>query len=171
MTSSITNPRVTEISQRTRNSYTAFEAFLAGPLASLDSDLLYQIPETGEWTIMQNLAHVVEFLPYWGDEISKLVAEPGKNFGRTMQQPRRLQEIEEHKLDTLEQIRDALPVSYAHLERVLNSLTDSDLDLTGVHVKYGERSLDWFIEEFVTRHMEDHQAQVHAALTTLQADA
>ena len=30
---------------------------------------------------MQNLAHVVEFMPYWAGEINKLVAEPGRNLG------------------------------------------------------------------------------------------
>lgn len=167
MTSSISNPRVAHIHTRTRASYEAILAFVNGPLAALDPALLYKIPETGEWTVMQNLAHIVEFMPYWGEEITKLLAEPGKNFGRTQQQPRRLQEIENHKLDKLEQIQAALPISYAQLENVLISLNDHDLDLTGVHTKFGEQSLDWFIEEFVTTHLESHQIQLQAALAAL----
>jgi hypothetical protein len=39
-------------------------------------------------------------------------------------------------------------------------LKDSDLVLTGKHPKYGEKSLDWFIEEFVTRHLSGHVEQI-----------
>ena len=157
------NSRVEAIRESVRQSYAALNQLIDGPLATLDPQKLYQSPGDDEWTIMQNLAHVVEFMPYWGNEVTKLVARPGQNFGRTMKDERRLQFIQDNEHDTLEQIRAQLPASYTSLQAALESLTDSDLTLTAIHVRYGEKSLDWFIEEFVTRHLSDHVEQIRQA--------
>jgi uncharacterized damage-inducible protein DinB len=154
------NPEVDAIRENVRISYTALNQLIDGPLASLDTSKLYQSPAENEWTIMQNLAHTVEFMTYWAGEIEKLVAEPGRNFGRTAQDEGRLRGISEHEKDNLSSIKAALPVSYARLNEVLGSLKDSDLALTGKHPKYGEKSSDWFIEEFVTGHLSGHVEQI-----------
>jgi len=164
MTTSASNPKVASILQDIQSSYTALNLLLSGPLVVLDPAKLYHTPTENEWSIMQNLAHIVEFLPYWADEIEKLVATPERNFGRTHQHEGRLRAISEHGQDTLAQIRTALPGSYAHLEQVLRNLKDSDLVLTAHHIKFGERSLEWFIDEFVTRHLRDHVEQIKTCL-------
>ena len=158
------NPEVEAIRENVRNSYAELHQLIDGPLASLDMGKLYQSPAENEWTIMQNLAHIVEFMPYWAGEIEKLVAEPGRNFGRTAQDERRLRGISEHATDSLEEIKAALPVSYARLDGVLGSLQDSDLELTGKHVRYGEKPLGWFIEDVVTDHLSGHVEQIKRCL-------
>lgn len=168
MTSTSANPQVAEIRNSVQTSYARLNQLLNGPLASLDNQKLYQVPAENEWTIMQNLAHIVEFMPYWANEVELLVAEPGRNFGRTMQHEGRLRGISEHELDTLAQIQAALPGSYARLEQVLSSLNDSDLALTGHHVKFGSQTLGWFIEEFITRHLNDHVEQIQVAIAAVQ---
>src|SRR5215469_3750346 len=122
------NPRVEEIRRRVRASYIELDQLLDS-LATIDTIHIYQSPSSGEWTIMENLAHIIEFLPYWGKEIAKLVAHPGQNFGRTQQDEGRLRAIAEHGSDSLAQVRDELPESYEHLDKVLRQLQDSDLEL------------------------------------------
>lgn len=162
------NPQVEAIRLRVRGSYNELSQLLDGPLATLDPGKLYKVPVENEWTIMQNLAHIVEFMPYWADEIEKLVANPGQNFGRTMQDEGRLRAIKEHGTDTLEQVRTALPGSYARLVQVLGNLKDSDLALTGCHSRFGEKPLEWFIEEVVTNHLIAHMGQIRAALAAVE---
>src|SRR5436305_1074276 len=146
------NPNVEAMRLSVQKSYAELNRLIDGPLASLDPDKLYKTPVENEWSIMQNLAHIVEIMPYWAHEIEQLVARPGQNFGRTMQHEGRLQAIREHGTDSLEEIKVALPGSYGRLQEVLGKLKDSDLELTGIHSRYGEKSLDGFIEEFVTQH-------------------
>src|SRR5215467_10063502 len=129
MTTPMNNPKVAEIRRSVQSSYDELNLLIADHLTALDPAKLYQQPAENEWTIMQSLAHVVEFMPYWANEIEKLVAAPGQNFGR------------------------ALPSSYAHLEQVLGKLKDSDLELTGHHPRFGDKTLAWFIEDFVTHHL------------------
>jgi len=162
------NPNVEAILLSVQKSYTTLNQLIDGPLATLDSDKLYKAPVENEWSIMQNLAHIVEIMPYWANEIEKLVARPGQNFGRTMQNEGRLQAIREHSSDTLEQVKAALPGSYDRLQEVLGKLRDSDLQLTGIHPMFGEKPLDWFIEEFVTQHLINHVEQIRMCLTAVE---
>jgi hypothetical protein len=167
MTTSPSNPRIAAIRQDVQQSYDALNRMIDGPLAQVPSEKLYESPGNDEWTIMENLAHIVEFMPYWGDQIAKLVTHPGQNFGRVQQDERRLKEIRDHAHDSLAQIKALLPPSYTRLQAVLASLHDSDLALTGVHSRYGEKPLEVFMEEFVTGHLRAHLVQMQAALDAL----
>ncbi len=46
-------------------------------------------------------------MPYWATEISKLLAWPGRDFGRTQQDLGRLQALEQHGHDSLDQLKDS----------------------------------------------------------------
>ncbi|MBE3561746.1 MAG: DinB family protein [Ktedonobacteraceae bacterium] len=164
MTASPANPAVAEIRRRVRAAYDELNRLIDGPLGTTPQERLYQAPAPGEWSIMENLAHIVEFMPYWADEIAQLVAEPGRRFGRTQQHEGRLRAISEHGHDTLQAIKAMLPASYEHLDRVLLSLKDRDLALSGQHVKFGSHTLAWFIEDLVTGHLEAHIEQIQRAM-------
>lgn len=165
---SATNASVATFRQSVQQSYLALQELLDGPVGALYATKLYQTPTENEWTIMESLAHIVEFMPYWGDEVAKLAAHPGQPFGRTMQHEGRLAALREHGHDTLEQARAALPGSYAHLDAILSRLRESDLELTGHHVKFGERTLAWFIQEFITEHLHNHVMQIKECLSTIK---
>lgn len=165
---SAANPKVAAIRQSVQQGYTNLNELLSGPVGTLYAARLYQAPTENEWTIMESLAHIVEFMPYWGDEVAKLVAQPGQNFGRTMQHEGRQAALRDHGHDTLAQIRAALPGSYAHLDAILKALTDLDLELTGRHVKFGERTLQWFIMEFIVDHLHNHVVQIKECLDTVK---
>ena len=139
MTAIPANPKVEAIRESVRKSNITLHQLIDGPLAKLDTSKLYQSPAENEWTIMQNLAHIVEFMPYWAGEIEKLLAEPGCEFGRTHEDLGRLQGISEHEMDSLSGIKAAVPGSYTSMDGVLATLTDHDLELTGKHVRYGDK--------------------------------
>ncbi|MDQ2884610.1 MAG: DinB family protein [Chloroflexota bacterium] len=159
------NTKIEAIRQDIQSSYYELNRLIAGPLLQLEPEKLYQPPAPGEWTLMENIAHILEFMPYWADQIAQLVAQPGQNFGRTAQDENRIHAIAEHSTDTLAQAAAVLPDSYAHLDRVLSTLQDDDLQLTGQHSRFGEKQLEWFIEEFVTQHLTNHIQQMKEALT------
>jgi DinB superfamily len=164
VTTTPANPNVKAFRESAQKSYAELNLLMNGPLPRLETSKLYTSPAVNEWTIMQNLAHIVELMPYWAGEIEKLVTEPGRNFGRTQQDEGRLRGISEHEMDSLEEVKASLPGSYARLDEVLRSMKDSDLELTGRHIKYGEKPLGWFIEEFVTGHLRGHVEQIKRSL-------
>src|SRR2546421_126460 len=133
MTTSTKNPQVAAHLEQIRTSYEQLLSLIDGPLAALEPDQLYQQPFNDEWTVTENLAHITEFLPYWMDEFSKVVAEPGQSFGRTMEDAGRLAAIHDHGHEALSKMRADLEKSFAHMESVLSSFKDSDLEVTGQH--------------------------------------
>jgi uncharacterized damage-inducible protein DinB len=165
---STANSKVTGIRQHVAQSYAELNALLDGPVGVLYAEKLYQTPTENEWTVMENLAHIAEFMPYWADEVAGLVARPGQPFGRTTAHEGRMAALREHGHDSLAQIRAALPASYAHLDAVLSKLNDSDLNLTGHHSRHGEKTLEWFIEEFITKHLSDHVGQIRECLEAIR---
>ncbi len=161
------NPKMAEIRRSVEDSNNRIIELVEDRLRKLDHARLYLPPAENEWSVMQSLAHIVEIMPYWANEIKKLVEKPGQKFGRVMTDEARLRAIDEHGRDELPQVEAALPGSYARLKEVLASLTDADLTKTGIHSKYGEKSLEWFIREFVTDHLKNHITQLHETLAVI----
>jgi len=141
---------------------------MSGPLAALPAEKLYQAPAAGEWSLMENIAHILEFMPYWADEFTKMVANPRQKIGRTLEDAGRLQAIQAHGHDSLTQARSALAISYAHLDRALCTFYDSDLYLTANHATKGTQTLTWFIDEFIVQHLTQHIAQIRSGQTTIE---
>lgn len=164
MTTTESNSHITAIRHAIQRSYNELEKLIDGPLGALEPARLYLPCAPDEWTPMENIAHIAEIMPYWADEIAKLVAHPGQNFGRTMQHEGRLQAIQQHGHDNLEHAKTDLATSYTHLERVLSSLKESDLALIGHHSKFGDQTLEWFLNEFVVHHLAAHVAQLQICL-------
>jgi hypothetical protein len=160
------NPKIEAIRESIRSSNASLYQLIDGPLAHIDARKLYQPPAENDWTIMQNLAHIVEFMPYWAGEIEKIVVEPGCNFGRTPEDVGRLQGISEHGMDSLSKIKETLPGSCQRLDEILKKLKDNDLELIGKHVRYGEKPLGWLIEEFVTNHLRGHVEQINSSIVS-----
>jgi uncharacterized damage-inducible protein DinB len=161
------NPKMDEIRRSVAESYNRVTELVKGRLRKLDHDLLYLPPAENEWSVMQSLAHIVEIMPYWANEVEKLAGQPGQKFGRVMTDEARLRAIDDHAGDELHQAEAALPGSYARLKGVLDNLTDADLAKSGVHSKYGEKPLEWFIREFVTYHLKNHLTQLHETLVAI----
>jgi hypothetical protein len=167
MSTTPVNPNVEAIRESVQTSYAELQQLIDGPLANLETNKLYEASTENEWTIMQNLWHIVEFMPYWAGEVEKVVAEPGRIFGRTAEDEGRLRGISEHEKDSLEKVKAALPGSYARLNEVLGTLKDSHLELIGKHVKYGERPVAWVITEFEAGHLKGHVEQIKGCLEVI----
>ncbi len=162
------NSKIEEIRQKTADFYAGLTQLLDNQIVQLEPAKLYIYPADGEWSIMQLLAHINEIMPYWADEVEKLVAKPGQNFGRVMSDETRLKAVSDFGEIELNQARATLPTNYIRLYTVLSQLKDSDLALTGTHSRYGQRGLDWFIQEFVTGHLHNHLNQLRACVDTVQ---
>jgi uncharacterized damage-inducible protein DinB len=160
----VPNARAISICHAVQQAYDELIELINGPLSTLRPFQLYQAPSPDGWSVMENLAHIVEFMPYWADEVTQLLASPARPFGRTHEHEGRLNAIHEHGRDTLAQIQAELPGSYAALESVLVKLTDKDLELTGIHSRRGEQTLAWFLDEFVVTHLQDHIQQIRSCL-------
>lgn len=169
MTTASSNPKMEWIRYEVNTSYKELINLIDNPLANLEpKEKLKQSLEEGEWTIMETLAHVLEFMVYWAGEFDKVVKNPGAVFGRNPDNAARNMYITKHKNDSLEEMKKALPEKYKVLQDVLDRLQDSDLQIVGRHVRHSTRTLEWAINEYVIKHLGDHVKQIQNYLEALK---
>lgn len=141
---------------------------LLDEVETLPRDVLYREPSQGEWPVMSTLAHLAELLPFWAHEAADLAASPGKQVGRTHEDPDRLGAIEQHRNDslgaTVPRIRTALNQCVA----TLRAIPEEGWRAAGPHVRGGQVTAAELVERFVVRHAEDHASQIHATLEVLR---
>jgi len=136
-------------------------------LTALPSEALYQSPREGEWPVMSNLAHVVEMLPYWAHQAEHIAHQPGAPFGRTVDDPGRLEGIEQHARDAVDVIGQSLRAALAETLHTLRAIPDSGWDLSGVHPLRGSMTATEVLDALMVKHVEDHVSQIDAALSAL----
>jgi len=138
-------------------------ADITGWLSTADPALLYRAPEAAEWTVMQLMAHVTEVLRYWPDVMLGLAAEPGRSFGRGLDDSVRTGYVAAHKDDTVADMVRAMAEAGARASSKLATIPDAAWAATGVHVVWGTVTLPDVVERVLTGHLPDHLAQAKAA--------
>jgi hypothetical protein len=125
-------------------------------------------PPTGErWEWGQVWAHLGEFLPYWLDQISAIMAAPPGEpppFGRTKADPGRVGAIERDRGVGAAGIWARMQGQLVDVRRTIDGLTDQDWAREGLHPRLGPMSIDRIVEEFVVGHLEEHADQLSKLL-------
>lgn len=132
-------------------------AFAAGERSLTPPD-----PQTGErWDRGQILSHCAEMIPYWVDEVERLVAAGGdRPFGRVRTDPERLARIAAHRADDLHQLLGEIDGGVDVVESLLGRLGPADLALVGHHPTLGPMTVDRIVQELLVAHLEEHADQL-----------
>ncbi len=134
-----------------------------------DPAQLYQHPiieDKEEWSMMENLAHIAEFPPYWAKAMLKVVENPGQPFGRTHTDPARIAAVAEHAKDELTKALTRIETARFEANQLFLHINDEQWDKTGLHANRGEMNLRQVIDAFVIKHLRDHVDQAKTALQT-----
>jgi hypothetical protein len=120
------------------------------------------------WGPRETLAHVAEMLPFWLGEIERILAGPREPvpFGRVASNELRIGVIERDRSLPLRELFARLEAGAGRLTRRLGELSPAEAERTGVHPTLGEMTVRQAAERFVTRHLEEHAAQIGATLET-----
>lgn len=137
--------------------------------ANTDTALLYAAPALEEWSVIEDLAHVAEFPPYWTKEMLKVVQHPGEPFGRVKSDPDRIAAIENHARDALDTTLERIEQARAQTLEMLLTIDDDQWEKTGVHSTRGEMNLHRIMKEFITDHIRDHAQQARDALHAVKS--
>ncbi len=138
------------------------------PYRSSNPAFLYERPAPEEWSVMENLAHLAEFPPYWLKEFTKVIKEPGSAYGRTHADPDRIAFIENHARVQLTPVLELIENARKQTLEMLEPIQDEDWEKTGKHSTRGEMNLHQMMDFFVTKHLRDHLQQTRAALQAAQ---
>jgi DinB superfamily len=132
-------------------------------VAALELDAPIQ-PREGEWSAGEVLAHVPEFLRYWAGEVERLKKQPGAGFGRSKQDPARVGWVADRGALPLRALIEDLNSAVDDAVASVASLTDADLQQTGVHFHRGRMTVLDVVVTFLVEHLEEHQLQLRAVV-------
>jgi DinB superfamily len=136
-------------------------------LTEVDPALLYEAPSPGEWTVMELLAHTVEFLRYWPPVMVGIAAEPGRSFGRGLDDSDRTGYVLAHGGDPLRSMVQELSAAGEEAQATLAAIPAVGWEATGVHMDWGELALPQIVQRVLTGHLAAHYAQAKAAYDTV----
>ena len=135
------------------------------------AERLTQLPESAftrragpdDWTAAEVVGHMTEMMPYWASAAAAVSAEPGRSFGRALDDPDRVGAVaaanDVPRGEALARLRHA-----AHqAATTLRGLDDAARRATGNHHQRGEISADDAIRLLLMEHAEEHVRQALVA--------
>ena len=132
-------------------------------LASRDPAWVYTAPAEGEWSVMALFAHLTDVLAYWPGVALGIAAEPGKRFGRTLDDPDRTGAVLIHAGDPVDQMLADFANAGAQAHARLAAIPEAGWAATGLHDKWGEITVADMVRRTLTRHLAGHWEQAEAA--------
>jgi uncharacterized damage-inducible protein DinB len=133
-------------------------------LSQASDEVLYHRPGDDDWILAEVLVHIAEARQFFAGETQKALATPGAGLGRTLDDPHRLKNVEEHGHDPPDAIRRKLIASHESLLESLAQVTDDDLQIEVEHINFGPQTLGEFIQRFMVGHDRIHVEQATALL-------
>ncbi|MEH7387374.1 DinB family protein [Bacillus sp. JJ1521] len=130
-------------------------------------------PTKDEWSIMQIIAHIIEALPYWVEEIEQLVETPGKAWGRNHLHEGRLVAVKPETVDAIsviEMVKELENVKQT-VQAGIEDLTEEQLsaEATSVNPNFGTKPLSFIIEHLIDGHVNKHEGQIARNLSKLSS--
>jgi uncharacterized damage-inducible protein DinB len=131
------------------------------PVAA-SAELIHWVPADGVWTVMDNLCHIREFVPFWTGETLRIVRRPAEQWGRDHTHAGRLAAVADttaYKLDdVVADIRNAVRRSAV----TLRTLSDEDLaiEATSRNPRWGRKPASFVIDELLVHHVAKHRGQI-----------
>jgi len=128
----------------------------------LPAELIHWVPAEGVWTVMDNLCHVREFVPFWTGETLRIVRTPTELWGRDHTDTARIAAVTNtaaHRLDdVVADIREAVRRAGDELRR----LSDADLatEATSKNPRWGMKPASFVVDDLLVHHVAKHQGQI-----------
>jgi len=128
----------------------------------LPPDLIHWVPAAGVWTIMDNLCHIREFVPFWTGEALRIVQRPGEQWGRDHTDTSRLAAVTDTAGYTLDKVVADIRGAARRSAETLKTLSDEALavEATSMNPRFGVKPASFVVEQLLVYHLAKHQGQI-----------
>ncbi len=122
-------------------------------------------PES-DWGPLEVLGHVAEMLGYWLGQMERVIAAEGESvpMGRSADDPMRTAAVAQARHQPTRQLLATIRSSIGRYVTRLPELSADDWERRGIHPRLGEMTVAEMLERFVLSHLDEHAAQLGAAL-------
>jgi uncharacterized damage-inducible protein DinB len=128
----------------------------------LPADLIHWVPSAGVWTVMDNLCHIREFVPFWTGEALRIVHRPGEQWGRDHTDTARLAAVTDTTGYTLDEVVADIRGEARRSAETLKALSDEALavEATSMNPRFGVKPASFVVEQLLVHHLAKHHGQI-----------
>ena len=125
------------------------------------------IPGEGVWSVMDNLCHIREFVPFWTGETVRIVRRPDEQWGRDHTDTDRLAAVTGTAANTLEDVAADIRRLVRQSVETLSDLSDADLSVeaTSKNPRWGLKPASFVVDQLLVYHVEKHLGQIRRNVT------
>jgi uncharacterized damage-inducible protein DinB len=141
-------------------------AEIAADVRGLPGDMLYWHPSPEEWSVMDNLCHIEEFIPFWMGEIETIVVDPTQLWGRNQAHEGRLAAVRDTSRRELGEVLRAVSERTGKAAASLRALGDVALqtEATSRNPRWGVKPAQFIVDELLVGHLKNHRGQVQRTI-------
>ncbi|MFP7737061.1 DinB family protein [Priestia aryabhattai] len=128
-------------------------------------------PTDEEWSILQILSHLGEAIPYWLNEVKRVVDAPGSAWGRGLQDAARLAAVTNIEELSVESAIAEVAKLKQQVASELQELDEVQLQKESPHRnfdKFGNKPVSFIIYHFIEEHIAGHCEQIKRNLSKLK---
>ena len=128
----------------------------------LPPELIHWVPAAGVWTVMDNLCHIREFVPFWTGETLRIVKRPAEQWGRDHTDTGRLTAVTNTAAQTLHDVVSDIRDAVRRSAETLKALSDHDLavEASSRNPRWGVKPASFVVDEVLVHHVAKHQGQI-----------
>ena len=132
----------------------------------LQRELLLWRPSPEVWSILDNLAHIEEFIPFWLGEIHAMLARPPQPWGRDQSHAGRLAAVRDTSECDVPELLANIHAAAANASRLLRLLDDAQLDIEAVsrNPRWALKPVGFVVDTLLVKHLADHRDQIQRNL-------
>ena len=128
----------------------------------MPAELVTWVPGDGVWSVMDNLCHIREFVPYWTGEVLRIASSPDGLWGRDHTDAVRLAAVADTAGNQLSTVLNDIQAAANASASALARLTDADLATEAVsrNPRWGAKPGSFVVEHLLVHHIEKHLNQI-----------
>src|SRR5262249_17800204 len=128
----------------------------------LPPELITWVPAEGVWSVMDNLCHIREFVPFWTNETLRVVRRPHEPWGRDLTDPARLAAVTNTASQKLENVVADIRRVVRQSAETLTTLSDTELSVEAVsrNPRWGRKPASFVVDDLLVQHLEKHLGQI-----------
>jgi hypothetical protein len=133
---------------------------------AMPRDCIHWKPGPEVWTVMDNLCHAVEFMPYWTSQVEQAILHPEEEWGRTHGDAARLAAVADTSQRNLgevkQQLRERVRECAARLERFTPE--QFAIEARSRNPRWGVQPASFIVDTLLVAHLKSHCSQIRRNL-------
>jgi uncharacterized damage-inducible protein DinB len=164
-----------ETANRAHAAAARLQSAVAEMLADVDrlpAELITWRPADDVWSVMDNLCHVQEFVPYWTAQALQAIRHPDQLWGRDHSNTDRLAAVTNTAARRLADVERAIRDVAREAADAIRQLSDADLDVeaTSKNPRWGRKPAFFILDHLVVQHVEKHLGQIRRNVQQFQQE-